>query len=518
MIPVSTQFKEAVYAPVRQTKAKIEFQIVDIDASPDATTTVTSEASISKKAQISDTVTELSGKLATLEPNYWKLDGSFVLPPKPIETGYQVGWWSNAICGADGTFSTPQVITMQFSKDHSSVGITLFFDTKANEYASDFTIRFYNSSNVLLYTETVTGNTLSKYLLEHTFSNYRKIVVTITKWATGSRRARVAEISFGIVYQYTGQEIINASILEELDTISNQVTANELKMTLDNQDKRFNILNLSGVYPALQKKQKINPYLGVLKASGDTEYIPMGIFYLSEWKSDEGTMTASFTAYDVMDLLAQDNFAGGTYSGATLYNIAQAVFTSAGITDYEIDTALQSITSSGSLEKMPHREALQLIAIAGMAAVYSDRVTGKPIIKQLSDTALDETIDFDNVFNSPKITLDVLINTIYIDNGNTVYTYVDPSKAADEQTLSITVNNGLITDATHAANVAAWILAEYKKRFLYEINWRMNPAIAVGDIVTVEDEFSENKQVRITKQEFNFRGYLDGKTNGKAGS
>ncbi len=516
MLTVSQQFKDAIYSPSRQTAAKVIFQIVDIDAAEDATTSVTSEASISKKAQVTNTLTEKTGKFATFETDYWKLDGSFVLPPKPTETGYEVGWWSNDICPETGIFVTPQVTTLQFTKDHSSIGLTIFFDVLADEYASDFTIVAYDSLSAVIHTETVTGNTRAKYILERTLQNFRKIIVTVTKWAKGNRRARISEISLGVVYDYTGNELINVNVIEEIDTMGNQLASNEVKFTLDNSDKRFNILNPTGVYPALQRKQKVTPLLGAVDPSGAIEYAPMGIYYLTKWNSDEGTLTASFTARDILDILAQSDFAGGTYTTTSLYDIAVAVLTSAGVTNYSIDTALRSIASSGSLAKMKHREALQLIAIAGQSVVYSDRA-GKLIIKQLTSTVLGETISFDNMPKSPQIKLDTLINTIYIKSGATTYTYTDPAKPAEEQILSIEINNTLVSDATMASNVSAWILAELKKRFLYEINWRMNPALECGDIVTVQDDFATNKTVRITKQEFSFAGYLGGKTNGRGG-
>jgi hypothetical protein len=75
----------------------------------------------------------------------------------------------------------------------------------------------------------------------------------------------------------------------------------------------------------------------------------------------------------------------------------------------------------------------------------------------------------------------------------------------------------LITTNTIAEQVAIWVLGEYKKRFLYEINWRGNPALECSDIVTVEDDFSEDKTVRLTRNEFNFDGTLRAKTLGKGG-
>jgi hypothetical protein len=149
-----------------------------------------------------------------------------------------------------------------------------------------------------------------------------------------------------------------------------------------------------------------------------------------------------------------------------------------------------------------------------MAVVYCDR-NGILQVKQLTTTASADTINYDNVYQAPQITLDKLINTVNVKYGSTTYTLVDVDKPVDEQTLAVTVDNPLIDTLAHAQNVAAWLLAEYKKRFIYQINWRMNPALEIADIVIVEDDFSEDKTMRLTKNEFQYSGYLSGKTNGR---
>lgn len=514
MYSVSNAFKTAVYAQTRETKAKVEFELIDVDAYSDASVTVTAEAGFSKKDQIINLTRDMSGKYATCENDYWLLDGSFTLPPKSTESGFEVGWWSSAISDSVGDFSVSQVCTIDFTVDHSSIGVTIVFDQQANEYAKNFTVVVKDSGGSTLHTETVTNNTLSKYILEENLTDFRQIVITITKWATGYRRARITEVDFGIIQDYTDEEIISLNILEELDTLSNQVTANEVKLTLDNQNKAFNILNPTGIYPYLQRSQKLIPYLGVVITDTLTEYVRMGTYYLTEWASEEGTLTATFTARDVLDLLEQNTFAETSYTSKTIKYILEDILDDAGITDYVIDTDLGSITVSGTLPESSHREAIQTAAIAGMAVVYSDR-NGTLQIKQLTTPASVDTVSYENVFAAPKIELDKLVNTVNVKYGASTYTLVDTNKPADEQTLAVTVDNPLIDTLALAEDVADWVLAEFNKRFIYGINWRQNPALELGDIVTVEDDFSEDKTMRITRNEFKYAGYLSGNTKGK---
>jgi hypothetical protein len=517
--PVTSSYQDAIYASSRQFKAKTIFEIIDVDAYSDDTVTVTAEEEFSKKAQITNLVRQMSAKYATFEDNYWLLDGSFSLPPKASESGYEVGWWSDALSGVGGTFSVSQVVTIDFMKNHSSAGISIIFDQATNEYASDFTIQAYNSVGGLIDSISVTGNTDALYIWDNGISNYRQIKITITKWKSANRRARITEVDFGIIMEYTGDEIIKLNVLEEVDTVSNKVSSNEVSLTLDNQNKDFNILNPTGIYPYLQRKQKIYPYYGLAITDGSIEYIPMGIYYLTEWKSDEGTLTASFTARDILDLISQDEFPGASYTTKTLSYIANDVLTTAGLasSEFNIDTALASITVTGTLDKANYRDTLQYIAMAGKAVVYADRY-GVLQIKQLSGIVLDETIGFNSVYAAPSIKLDKLINTIIFDiGGGSTRTYTDPSKPADESVLAVKITNPLINTNARGDDVGAWIITEYNKRFLYTINWRQNPAYEAGNIVTVEDEFGENKTVRITKSDFQFAGYLAGKTEGRAG-
>lgn len=593
MITTTDAYKTAVISPSRKTKGRVVFEIVDTTAKADITTlSVTSEAPFSKKVQTYNNIRDLSGKYITLEKDYWILDDSMYLMPKSTESGYEIGWWSSEISGADTIFSTPQELLFTFTGNHSSIGITVTFDKTSNEYATDFTITTLTSLDAVINTINVTGNTSNKYIWNVASNNYRKVKITINKTSNPIRRARISEIDFGIIEEYEGNELINMSVIEELSTTSQEVTTNEMKFTLDNQDKSFNILNPTGLYNYLQRKQQITSFIGVEIATDVYEYVPLGVYYLSEWTSDEGTLTASFVSRDVLDILSEKIYRKSIYADITLGTLATNILTDAGITSYNIDTALNSITVKGYLKNMTHREALQMVAVAGKCAIYSNRI-GVLQIKQLSTVASGNTIDFDNMYNSPKIQLDKLINTIEVNNysytnltsqkvyegavvltgtsdvwidyskpatgvtatlsagvlnnatyytnsarlnitytgtttitaigtelslSNSVYQLKDGTAPVGEKDYTLKVDNTLINSTTVATNTATYILAESKKRNLYDINWRQDPSLEAIDIVTVEDEFGLNYSSRITEQQFDFNGTLSGKTKTKGAS
>lgn len=589
MQTTSAAYDAAIVGNPRKTSGKVVFEILDVTAADDATESATSEASISRLEQTTDLLRDMSGKYCTNENDYTLLDGSFTLPPESTDGTYQVGLWSNVLSQADSTFAVDQVLTIDFTTDHDSIGITVTFDKGTNEFAEDFTIEAYDSGAVLIDSISVVGNTSSVYIWEQNLANYRQIVVTATKTNNPYRRLRITEVDFGIVEEFTGDTLISMNVLEELSPTSTEVAANELKFTVDNQDKRFNILNPTGIEAFLQRKQQIFGSIGVQTVPGVFEYVKMGTFYLTEWKSDAGTLTASFIARDILNILEQSFWRKSDLTTKTLKDLAEEVLDDAGIKDYDIDISLDSISVIDYLPIMSHRNALQMIAIAGESVVYSDR-DGQVVMKPLSDVPTGSEINLDNVYVSPAIKLDKLYNiidvnvydfitgaseTVYsgsidvngtqdviieykepasgvsaivgggtlnsatyytnaailnitaagtvtitatgnkVELANAVFEKIDPLIPPDELAATLKVDNTLINNSTVASDVADWVLTESNKRRIYDINWRQNPAYETGDIMLIEDEFGENANARLSVQEFNFRGYLDGKTESK---
>lgn len=541
---MSKRFKDEIYAPSRKSTAKVTFEILDNEAYEDNTVSVTSEAIISRKQQLTNKKRNLTHKYATFEPDFFKLDGSFFIPPKQNETKSEVGWLSDDLCDENGYFNPSQVIKFDFSEPHSSIGLSITFDTGTNEFAADFDIYAYGNNNQLIHKEEVTNNTKSLYILEQSLDNYERIVITIKRWVNGNRRARVTEVDFGLIKEYQDDMLISLNIIEEMDVIGDTIPSNELTFTIDNSDRAFNILNPDGGYKYLRERQEVTAEIGLelVEGSDDYEFVPMGMFYLTEWKSDEGSLTTTFTARDVFDLLEQEEYTSVT--NTNLYLLAQDILNKAGVKNYQIDARLKSIGTNGFKEKLNSRTALQYVGIAGKSVVYQDR-SGVVVVKQLElltestgymnfagfDTFTGMTtlevdqdydfkyITFDNTFSEPQIELDKLIRslTVALDDDAEEGQEMNFINSAVKTGDSLKLENPLINTVEHARQVAEWIINESNLRALYDINWRQNPALECGDAVLVEDGFGAKKKSRIIKQEFNFEGYLDGKTVTKGG-
>lgn len=383
MIQTSNKFKKAVYAPTRTCKAKVRFEILDTEAFKDNAKSVTGEAAISRKEQLTNKVRSMNAKYATFEKDYLKLDGSFVLPPKTNEVEEaELGWWSNALCDNNGLFNPYQVIEFNFNNEHSSMGLTIYFDILNNEYASEFDINVYGATGEVIKHETIINNTSSRYIYISKLLNYKNITITIKKWCRGYRRAKVVEVDFGIIKEYEDSNLIKMNILKELSTTSEILPSDELRFTVDNSNREFNVLNPDGFYEFLKQEQECFVEFGIELENGEVEYVQVGKYYLKQWQSDEGTLTTTFTARDVLDSLSNVEVENDIARDISLYDLAVEVVQASNIERYVLSNNLKLIRTKAIHNKLTYRNLLQLIAIAGMCVVYSDN-TGTLYMKQL---------------------------------------------------------------------------------------------------------------------------------------
>lgn len=445
MIDVSKAYKDAVYAPMRKTAAIVQFDILDNTAYEDNTITASDGAIISRPWQLDNKIRNTSNRYATFEKDYFKLDGTFCIPPKSTETDdSELGWWSELLSDVFGNFISPQIITCDFEDTHSSLGVSIVFDQLTNEYAADFDIDIYDGDENVINHKEVIGNTGAMYVHEVGLDEYKSIKITIKKWSKPFRRARVVEIDFGVVKSYDSERLIKVNLVEEMNVVGDTVPSNEMRFTIDNSSKEFNILNPKGVYKYLTKNQEVNMSLGVEIAPDVFEYIGIRKFYLTDWQSDEGSLTTTFTARDTLNNLDAITYIG--ISDTNLYDLAEDIMIQSGVKNYDIDPALADIPTSGFKEKVSARVALQYIGLASQSAVYQDRngilnikrftvldartnylthigddglYTSPTTYMEIDNDYSMKSITFDNVYNEPQIKLDKLVSGLEI----TVNTY-----------------------------------------------------------------------------------------------
>jgi hypothetical protein len=346
-----------------------------------------------------------------------------------------------------------------------------------------------------------------------------------------------------------------------MSTLNDTIPSNQLTLTMDNTSGIFNFLNLQNQQSIIASRPQIDVEFGLVLADGSTEWIPMGTYFLDQWKNDVGALTITMTAHDNLLMLSNKSYGqAGSGAGMTLFDLAVDVLTNSGISNYSVDDNLKQVTTTtGFKDRISSRDALQHIGIAGKSAVFQDRY-GVLQVKQFS--TLDQSslysnyatsqlsffgyptsgtmpgnyltentdsgmryIDFDNMYTVPEIILDKSIYQLVIKvyNGSSsvdrVYTN---NTIAGTNGESFTIDNPLINSNVQADDVAQWFMNESNYNAVYKSNWRQNPILECADVVIVESGFSDGtndvvKQTRIYKNEYNYEGYLYGNTESRGG-
>ena len=79
-------------------------------------------------------------------PRYSKLDGTYVNTPGALE---HMGYISRSISDSSGRFVNPPTLEFRFTKNFSSVGISLEFNNYSEDYCSKVNIKWYSDNTLL---------------------------------------------------------------------------------------------------------------------------------------------------------------------------------------------------------------------------------------------------------------------------------------------------------------------------------------------------------------------------------
>lgn len=353
------------------TKTDIYFNLIDVTAKKDTTAEVTDKQSF---IDMNDFKLEgvTAPKVATLETDYWKLDGTFdTFPDKPETVSW--GLWSNKMSDAQGQFDTPISLTLTFAENHTIIGLSFEFNQYDNSYCNDMSVTFYKDDTAIKAWNLQPNNW--RYSKDETVINFNKIVIVFNSMNKPDRYLKIQSIIYGLMKKFDEDTIITANVLEEIDLTGSELTVNTLDFTMYSADDDFNIFNPKGIYHTLQKRQQIK----VVGTNNNTE-MNLGTFYLDEWTAAENKMM-TLNCVDAIGVMDGTYYDGGLYENQNAQTVIDDLMNDAGF-GYSLDSKLANVKINGWLPKCTHREALQQIAIAIGAYIDTSR-DGEVKIKAL---------------------------------------------------------------------------------------------------------------------------------------
>lgn len=349
----------------RTTRVRAKYSLYDKTAAADGVISMLDAQPFSDTSELVDDEQQIK-KWMTLEGDGCILDGSFELLPADI-AGEFMGVWSSNLSGADGTFATPPVLMVTFSKAHTSAGITLIFSESTGEWCNDLTIDWYGADGGLLATADFKPNA-AVYFCSKQVEDYYKVKVTFQKTNQPEHFLKLTGIRYGVLMELGEKQLITCRVLEEVDPVSSKVSINTLDLSFRTDSGEFDLLNLTGAYVLFQQRQEVNVngYIDGIK-------MDMGTFYLDTVRAEN---TVSISCIDLLGVLDDTEYLGGYWpDGITAGVLISDILHTAGLEDnqYAVDDGLSDLIVRGYLPICTHREALQQVAYAIGAAVDCSR-------------------------------------------------------------------------------------------------------------------------------------------------
>ena len=337
------------------------------------------------------------------------LDGTATAFPSVPEQA-NLGLWSEQISNDDGTFTEPIILTLTSEGQYSSQGFTFTFDTYNGIYATRLSIKWLRITNEGITTldEKEYNPDNAFYFCRNFVENYNKVVITFYSLNMPKNRLKLRVIDYGYGTFFYGDELRNVKLIQEIDTISSQISINTADFTLDSR---------SDMEYSFQQKQ------------------PLSVFFNGELKATTFVKKSTRKAKRLWDIQSEDYiglldsipYYGGIYTNANAVDILTDIFRVAKV-PYSIDDVFVGKTITGYIPYTTCRDALMQVAFAIQAVVDT---SNSEVVKVFAlEEDVKQTIPLNRIMQGQNFTDDETVTGVEV----TVHTY-EPKEVIDDNRI-----------------------------------------------------------------------------------
>lgn len=349
-----------------KTEFFVEYDLFDTTALGDAQESSQSNSNFGNLELMKEKVD--APRYGTLEHNFFVLDGSMEeFPDSPDNLAY----FSSGQSGENGVFATEQSVTIQFSENHTSVGLTLYF---LGEHPLEIEIIWYDLTGTVIDRGKYYPDALTVYC-ENQVEDYGRIDIIFLR-ALPYHNVKLQYIEYGTKITWGSDSIKSGKIVSDTDPISDKISTDKLTFEFVDTSDTFNVGNPNGLHKTFQKKQRMFPYEVV-----NGEKIPLGVFFLDENSTEKNV--SKISSIDYKGMLSNTDFKDGRiYNGNRAGDVIGQIMEIAGITDYTLDEETAETPLYGTLKIQTCQKALREVLFACGSIISTSRRIGVDIHKE----------------------------------------------------------------------------------------------------------------------------------------
>ena len=328
---------------------------------------------------------------------------------------------------------------------------------------------------------------------------------------------------------YTKKDLLSFTHQQTGSLVSGELPKNHIEFALDNSDGKWNPSNPRGMERYLSDRLKVTLRYGYI-INGTEQWIPGGVFYLSEWRTSLNGLEANFTARDILEYMIDTPYTG-EISG-TLYDIAQRAISEC---DIPVDPNVDKVAFVLGTSKLGDEDVLGFVLTGGIdiseelknysvgdieydgnetvavilqkcanaagCVMYQGR-NGAFVIGKLSYEDTGYVIPKKLSYTYPEIDLSRPIKNVSVTYHNNAVTIYPFSNAGETQTL----NNDFIETKEQADVVAKWVCDSLRTRQQIKGEYRGDPRLDLFDVVNIESKYGTIAGVVLTDIKYTFTG------------
>lgn len=307
----------------------------------------------------------------------------------------------------------------------------------------------------------------------------------------------------GQTLTYTKADMMSFTHEQTGSLLSGELPKNHIEFSLDNTDDKWNPNNPKGLTRYLSERLAITLRYG-FDIDGVMEWIPGGVFYLTEWHTPSNGLEASFVARDLLEFMLDTPFTGALTG--TLYDIAAAAVAEVRLPSGATVSLCEELKnySVGAIEYSGDdsvAEILQKCANAACCVMYQNR-DGVLVIERMSRVDSGYVIPKSLSYSFPEIELSRPMRNVvvtYLEDAKVSFTY---ASTGETQTLE----NEFISTPVQATEVAKWICDMLRTRKTITGEFRGDPRLDLFDVVQVESKYGTITDVVLTDIRCSFTG------------
>lgn len=288
---------------------------------------------------------------ASLEENFIKIGSGMLFPP-PLNSYWTNNLKEKAFISEDLVSDAPAVVTISFSE---TVTVDKIIFNFGDNYPVAFSIT--NGEDVC----EIEDNDQRIVEVEFNFGAVTELTLTVTEMKSEETRLRIYSIDFASHLIFENDKVIDSNLDNSMSPINESLPQRNFFVTLVNENHQFDLDNPKSELNFLDTSTMVTVYYGYQLDDNSIEWLKYSGLYCYDWDADQDTATVN--ARDILQTL-EKTYVGGTFTSTSLYNLAVAVLTYMGISDYFIHDDLKDISTTNPLPMIDCKECLQIIANA----------------------------------------------------------------------------------------------------------------------------------------------------------